>query len=1140
MLKFITLLSILLISIANYAQNIGDTITIQTYEYNSTTRDSVFDFSTLPNVSFEKIIMEYSIRCTDGLISNSGNTNLGCGEWDYSCNTYIEDSSKIDSVLYKHPNLTISNFSGTTYNYTSIPTYDFYQFTQNTVTLNSITSENSFQILSGTNAMNNVLDGSNQSGKSQFLYTAAELIAAGFNAGDIDGFFINSINGGTSNFFRVKLKETTSSVLTPNSPELNGYTEVFYNNYTFVTGQNRIQFYQPFTWNGTDNIIVEFSFTNTVPTTDIQFEGTTSSDLGLFANNGYNINLSGNPITDITTASMSTISNEITVSFWAYGDVNDMPANTSIIHATDANNQRSFNLHLPWSNSRIYFDCGWLGTGYDRIDKAASVAEIEGQWNHWAVTKNTATGAMKVYLNGSLWHSGTGKTNPIEIVEMVIGGTNSGSFNYKGQLDEVRIWNKELTATEIADWMNINITPSHPQYPNLIAYYKLDNGTGSNLLESINNGNAVSPTSDHWKMTRGKDLTRFFSSTTMRPSISIIRGTYDLTIGTVNVMDSIVNSPNTMTEYTIISHPGVILDDEVIETSSTQAWEAIPQNVYDALTGNVISTIPVATENTAPTPMDLDYYRRWASRFEIMSFVTPYGIGLDLGMEGKTYSFDITDYAPLFNGQKRIYMTGGVWQEDMDIRFKFIVGTPPRDVVDIDQLWYVAQRNYTDINNDRYFPAKDIQLDANGQFFEVKSVITGHGQEGEFIPRNHMINVNGGASEFTWQVWKDCAENPIYPQGGTWVYDRAGWCPGAPSDVHISDITSYVSAGQVANIDYDVAIASGDSRYLANHQLVTYGAINHTLDAAIIEVREPSNRIEFARFNSICHDPKITIKNTGSEVLTKLTLKYWVNNSTSQETYTWNGSLAFGETEIVTLPSNWWMWNSLLPSGNVFHVELSAPNDGIDEYIHNNHYASKFNIPEVMPSTIVIYFKTNTKPQENNYQITDEQGNVVFSRSNMTANTLYRDTVELPLGCYNYHVNDTDGDGLSWWANSDGNGYTKFFSPAVGTVKQFNGDFGDNIHFNFTIDYPLSYEDLNDLNDLEIYPNPTRSSFTLEGKGLSEASVVLFDNTGKAIQIPTEFYSERIKFNSASLDPGIYYIKVNREDRIETLKIVIE
>ena len=43
---------------------------------------------------------------------------------------------------------------------------------------------------------------------------------------------------------------------------------------------------------------------------------------------------------------------------------------------------------------------------------------------------------------------------------------------------------------------------------------------------------------------------------------------------------------------------------------------------------------------------------------------------------------------------------------------------------------------------------------------------------------------NNPSNKNTWRVWTECAGNPVYPQGGTWVYDRAGWCPGQASDVN--------------------------------------------------------------------------------------------------------------------------------------------------------------------------------------------------------------------------------------------------------------------------------------------------------------------------------------------------------------------
>ena len=486
---------------------------------------------------------------------------------------------------------------------------------------------------------------------------------------------------------------------------------------------------------------------------------------------------------------------------------------------------------------------------------------------------------------------------------------------------------------------------------------------------------------------------------------------------------------------------------------------------------------------------------------------------------------------------------GGQWMEDMDIRFLFIVGTPPRDVIDFQQIWRPEARNYTSIMNDSYFAPKTMMMDPNGEFFKVRTAITGHGQEGEFIPRLHYVDINGGANEFSWNVWKECADNPVYPQGGTWVYDRAGWCPGMATDVVHNDITPYVTAGQTATIDYGVTTAAGDSRYIVNNQLVTYGPINHSLDAAVLEVREPSNRVEFTRFNSICHEPKVVIQNTGSTVLTSLEIKYWVNGASTPQVYNWTGNLEFLETEEVALPSTYEMWYDLQPADNVFHVEIGQPNGGTDEYAHNNQYHSGFEIPDVWPRDIIVWFRTNSAPQESSFDIKDDQGNIIFQRSNMTANTQYKDTVHLALGCYSFNVYDTDDDGISWWANNDGNGSIRIRKVGqTGTVRVFNGDFGDNIHFNFTTESALSVDEAGIIQDFEVFPNPAADVLNITFNGLNdEVDLILYDALGK--QVKTQIVNtvnghyEGV-LNIEDLPKGIYIMKVSDGNKSAEMKVV--
>jgi hypothetical protein len=281
---------------------------------------------------------------------------------------------------------------------------------------------------------------------------------------------------------------------------------------------------------------------------------------------------------------------------------------------------------------------------------------------------------------------------------------------------------------------------------------------------------------------------------------------YSLNASGLLILDSIIASPDTILELGIISNHGT-LNHDIIDTLSVSFYYQPYSYTYDT-SGSIIN-IDTLTSNGTLNITTLNYYRRYPMAFQIMSFVTPYGIGLDLGAEGKTWYFDVTDYYPVLKGDKRITVSGGgQWQEDMDIKFLFIVGTPPRDVLEMQQIWRPQSKGYGAIMADDAFEPRDVLMHSNASAYKLRTTITGHGQEGEFIPQNHYLNIDGGTQEYIWPVWTECAENPIYPQGGTWIYDRAGWCPGQASDLREDDITQLVNPGQIHNIDYGVSSAT--------------------------------------------------------------------------------------------------------------------------------------------------------------------------------------------------------------------------------------------------------------------------------------------------------------------------------------------
>jgi hypothetical protein len=91
---------------------------------------------------------------------------------------------------------------------------------------------------------------------------------------------------------------------------------------------------------------------------------------------------------------------------------------------------------------------------------------------------------------------------------------------------------------------------------------------------------------------------------------------------------------------------------------------------------------------------------------------------------------------------------------------------------------------------------------------------TGHsynnsGNCAEFCQMRQDIYVNG--TLYSVNPWRgDCDQNPVSPQGGTWEFDRNGWCPGAISVGQLVDITAAVDPGVDNEIDFDIRLANGD------------------------------------------------------------------------------------------------------------------------------------------------------------------------------------------------------------------------------------------------------------------------------------------------------------------------------------------
>ena len=1123
----------------------GDTTVVQTFVYDSSLRAGVFVFPSDTSIHYEKIIMLYSMRCKDGLVSTGSNTNLGCGEWDYNCYTFVVDSSQTDSLLSLANSHFISGTTNTTYDYTTVPVYSYYQYDQQEVTYNTVISETTAAIGSGSGSLNNPLGASAPVSKTQFMFTAAELSSAGFTADSITGMRldISSLGSALQNL-RINIKTTTQPALNPDLPETSGFSNAYFLNTTFGgTGIQQFNFHQPFWWDGTSNIIVEFTYTNSTTGTDnVVNSHNAAFDAALtsIAPDNYLTFHNNTSLVKMHTGVNASISGEVTVAFWAYGNPSVLPANTTIMEAFDANNKKNLNIHLPWGDSNVYWDCGNDGTNYDRINKLALAAEFEGKWNFWAFSKNVATGSMKIYLNGTLWHSATGKTKPISIDEWTVGKAMTANTGYYGNFDELSVWNKELDQASVQQIMYNDITASHPDYAFLKAYHHFNESSGNIVTDASPNGFDAEIFNPTRRTHTGESLFRNFSVSTSRPNTVFLSGEYNETVSVIPVLDSLLNPASSIISYQVnASGHGL----EAIDT--LYVWPSGYTYVYNA-NGVAIDSIAVSAQSNVSVT-ELQYYQVRPMYMELINFITPYGINLNMnGLIGKTWAFDVTDFAPVLRGPRHIEMRDGIYQEDIDIKFVFYEGTPPRNVNSIQNIWPSGAwvfPSYNDILSNRYFYPVDLDLDNNSSMYKIRSAISGHGQEGEFIPRNHTIKLNNTIN-YTRSVWKECAANPIYPQGGTWIYDRAGWCPGTAVDNKEFEITNNVTAGQTINLDYLLPVISnpGSSTYRISNQLVSYGAPNFSVDAAVDYVKSPSTRTEFQRLNPLCNEPVIAIKNTGSTQLTSLTITYGRTDGT-MSTFNWTGALDFLQSVEVVLPQPDWTSSST----NEFVAYVSNPNGVADMYAWNDTLHSEFNIPAQLPSGLIFEFKTNNNFTHNTYTLKDSQGNTIINRTGSAANTIFRDTVFLANDCYTVNLTDLADDGLSFWANAaQGQGYFRIRNAATNVVvMSFNPDFGDNIYQQFTIGYVLPVPEVGaDLTSLHVYPNPASGIVTAEFSMPlnSQVNLSLVNMLGETVmteQVNVTQEVEKFTLDVTALESGIYYLVAETGGKKETKRVAV-
>ncbi|MCB2205219.1 T9SS type A sorting domain-containing protein [bacterium] len=1062
----------------------GDTLVVQTFTWEwpvnsgwNSPKEGWFEFPS-GDVQYEKILMYYKLKCDPS-------QNPACGEWDYLTYARLYDHTGVyDSNEVTHPNFTINGATPDTVGYMNSPSWRFYPRLEQNIVYDDTTDFAAYQIGDGSEVMEAFRDGS-PDGSMYFLWTQEEMTTAGVAFENLTGLRFQAGEGESSRCrLSVRLRRYTAGVWQDNTPLRDlGWVTVYDGAYMLEPNAwNAVQFIQPFSyWSG--DVLVEIRFD------DVEGEGVTllASDAGeersfismetdgLLSFDVYShVNCGNFPELNDTQA--------FTLEAWLKPDMLRSWSNL-IIRGAGNDNRIGIQFNAPESGrSDVY--C-LVGNGSNSYGRTENRPISYGDWVHIAMvydgTQNTQDSRLRLYLNGEEQNLSFNGTIPaftsVNDADLTISSPKDQALT--GRMDAVRIWGAALSESEVREHAFAQLNASDPMFDQLLAAYNFNEDSGDIVTDMTGNhdGQLIAALRDDFNGWRVKG----FTAQTNRPNIMIEQGTFTSHVEETLVIDTVENMPQLLVLFSDTTRP-------TMPTDSMFVWP--PYYSYNfAPDGSIIDSQLVSVDSWLYRE-DYFYYDPFEiiDRYELGRYITPYGIGLDLG-EGWTWVYDVTDFAPLLRDS--VHLTAGNFQELLDMKFIFIEGTPPRDVLGIENVW---QGTFSLKTFETAVPARTIQLNPEAEMFKLRTTATGHDFDNatncaEFCPKIHSVKVNG-TQRWSWQIIQECSTNPLYPQGGTWIYSRAGWCPGMEATTEEFDLTPYINGDEV-EIDYDSQYDEF-GRYVFESQLVSYGAPNHQVDAAVDAIIAPSRENLNRRFNPTCGQPRIVVQNRGEQPLTSMSITYGPRGGNSN-TYEWTGSLEFMEKETVLLPAfDWGEWSG----ENMFDVRLTAVNGGSDEYAYNDAQYSFFDLVPRFDSKLVVRFNTNNAPNENRWEVLDSDGSAVYSRSGFSAGTTYYDTLDLAPGCYEIVLHDTGQDGISWWANNDGTGSFQFRLVGGGLWDSVNPDFGKNTR------YPFRYSNLVAVEDVPV----PKDGFTLYPNPASEQLHVAFD-TPEATALHVEIYN---------------------------------
>lgn len=532
--------------------------------------------------------------------------------------------------------------------------------------------------------------------------------------------------------------------------------------------------------------------------------------------------------------------------------------------------------------------------------------------------------------------------------------------------------------------------------------------------------------------------------------------------------------------------------------------------------------------------------------YELARMLTPYG-----GAFTKDWKFqwevDVTDFAVLLRDSVEIEYTHSGYEPNKDrgwavtLDFEIIKGKPSRIPLSISKI-YDGSYAYGDAKNpiEKSLVGIPFTVVKGASTAHLRIVQTGHGMDepgncGEFCNKFREIVYDNKVVDKRF-LWKECADNALYPQAGTWLIDRANWCPGYLVQPDLFDFA--VKAGSKHSLQFrmqNYEAMKPSAAEVISAYVIQYAPASHKHDLCIDDIIAPSTKFIHSRINTELLQPRVAISNKGKEALKNIELFYTFG--TISGSFKSNIVLAPEARDTIDLPV------SIPADARTFKVWAKNAGGFTDGFMDDNQFSTHFAAMPVNNKNLRLVLATNKEPEQTSYTLCDERGNVVYERKagSLAAEKVYREEFKLKKGTYRLLLEDTEHDGLEFWFNAKGGaGYAQLEDEDGKLIKVFQSDFGKSISYIFHVDEQKHTPDAS-LATYRLSPTRTNDSthFHFQTNKVGDIKVELVSDPGDKV-IESYVYPKTAKgsisYDLSKYPKGRFYFKVYLDGNLEFKK----